>query len=95
MPMTSFLTMADRRQVAKPEAKEAPQMARLAVAPMHAPGPPTIGGEDPLPGDQQLVEHEQPLGDGLWILLLMAVGYVIAKQMTRQKAGHLSYCGYV
>ena len=88
MPMTSFIAMADTRQVAKPAAKEAPQMARLAVAPMHAPGPPNVTPPD----EHQLVE-QQPIGDGVWMLLLMAVGYVIAKQMTRQKAGHLSYVG--
>ena len=83
MPVTTFTAMASTRQVAQPAAQQAPQMARLSVAPRHAPGPP--GGNPP--DDHQLVE--QPIGDGLWILMLMAVGYMIAKQMTRRKAGHL------
>lgn len=89
MPVTTFTAMASTRQVAQPAAQQAPQMARMAAAPRFAPGPPPPpnpgGGE--LPGDHQLVE--QPIGDGLWILMLMAVGYMIAKQMTRRKAGHL------
>lgn len=83
MPVTTFTAMASTRQVAQPAAQQAPQMARLSVAPRQVPGPP--GGNPP--DDHQLVE--QPIGDGLWILMLMAVGYMIAKQMTRRKAGHL------
>jgi hypothetical protein len=73
--------------MAAPEASEAPSMA-TTTGPRHAPGPPDIGGGD-LPGDHQLTE--QPVGDGLWILLLLAIGYMIAKQMTRRSAGHLFY----
>lgn len=76
MPMTTFTSMASARQVAQPEAQQAPQMARMAAAPRFAPGPPPPpnpgGGE--LPGDHQLVE--QPVGEGFWILLLMAAGYI-------------------
>ena len=75
-PMTTFTSMASARQVAQPEAQQAPQMARMAAAPRFAPGPPpppNPGGEE-LPGGNQLVD--QPVGEGLWILLLMAAGYI-------------------
>lgn len=76
MPMTTFTSMASARQVAQPEAQQAPQMARMAAAPRRIgptpPPPPNPGGEE-LPGDHQLVD--QPVGEGLWILLLMACAY--------------------
>ena len=87
MPQTNFLALASSRQMAAPEASEAPSMA-TTTGPRRAPGPPDIGGGD-LPGDHQLTE--QPVGDGLWILLLLAIGYMIAKLMTRRSAGHLFY----
>lgn len=82
MPTTNFLALASQRQVAEPESQEAPQMAHLAsYDPRHAPGPPNTGGDD-LPGDHQLVEH--PIGDGMWCLLLLAIGYA-AMRLRRKK----------
>ncbi|MBQ6791026.1 MAG: hypothetical protein IJP76_06250 [Paludibacteraceae bacterium] len=80
MPTTNFLALASQRQVAEPESQEAPQMAHLASSdPRHAPGPPDPGE---LPGDHQLVEH--PIGDGMWCLLLLAIGYA-AMRLRRKK----------
>lgn len=73
MPSTSFLTLASSRSMAAPEAGNAPQMARLAADPRRAPGPPDIG-DDPLPGDHQLVEH--PIG-APWIMMLFALLYAV------------------
>lgn len=81
MPTTNFVAMASQRQVAQPEAQEAPQMAKLASSPRRAPGPPNIDG--PLPEDHQLVEH--PIGDALWPLLLMAIGYAVYRYTKKRK----------
>lgn len=81
MPTTNFVAMASQRQVAQPEAQEAPQMARLASSPRKAPGPPNIDG--PLPEDHQLVEH--PIGDAVWPLLLMAIGYVAYRRIKKER----------
>lgn len=84
MPITNFVAMATTRQVAPPEAMEAPQMAKLA--PRHAPGPPQPpGGGGGLPDDHQLVEH--PIGEP-WILAIMAALYALARFMffKRRKA---------
>ena len=85
MPITNFVAMATARQVAPPEAMEAPQMAKLA--PRHAPGPPQPpgGGGGGLPEDHQLVEH--PIGEP-WILAIMAALYALARFMffKRRKA---------
>ena len=67
VPTTNFLALASNRKMANPEASDAPQMAHLA--PRNAPGPPDLGGETP-PTDHQLVE--QPLSDGIWILMMAA-----------------------
>lgn len=69
MPMTTFVAMASNRQVAQPEAEEAPQMARTL---RRAPGPPNPG--TPPPEENQLVEH--PIG-GPWCLLFLAFVYTI------------------
>ena len=81
MPTTNFVAMASQRQVAQPEAQEAPQMARLASAPRRAPGPPNPPG--PLPEDHQLVEH--PIGDAVWPLLMMAIGYVAYRRIKKER----------
>ncbi len=81
MPTTNFVAMASQRQVAQPEAQEAPQMARLASSSRKAPGPPNIDG--PLPEDHQLVEH--PIGDAIWPLLMMAIGYVAYRRTKKRK----------
>ena len=70
MPMTAFTAMASSRAVSAPAANNAPQMA--AIAPRHAPGPPIIDG--PLPEEHQLVEHS-PVGDGLWVLIILISAY--------------------
>lgn len=75
MPQTNFIAMASSRQMAAPEASYAPQMARLASGPHNAPGPPNP--QDPLPGDHQLVE--QPIGDALLPLALLALAYALAR----------------
>lgn len=77
MPATSFVTLSSRRVLADAGAQEAPQMAEMAAAPIrHAPGPPNI--TDPLPEDQQLIEHT-PLPDGTIALALMVVMYAIGR----------------
>lgn len=73
MPSTSFLALATSRPMAAPEAENAPQMARLAADPRRAPGPPTTG-DDPLPGDHQLVEH--PIG-APWVMMFFALLYAL------------------
>ena len=72
IPVTSFVSLGSSRMIADAGAQEAPQMAEMAAAPIHrAPGPPNTGS-DPLPGDQQLVEHT-PLPDGTIALALMVL----------------------
>jgi hypothetical protein len=78
MPMTNFLALADARQMATPEAADAPSMARLASEPRQAPGPPT-GPTDP---DHQLIE--QPIGEP-WILAIMALLYAIGRFVADKK----------
>ena len=73
MPSSTFVAMASQRQMAQPEATQAPQMARLAVSPRTAPGPPNPPG--PLDPEHQLIE--QPVGDGIWIMLILACAYLI------------------
>ena len=55
MPMTSFLAVASTRQIAQPEAQEAPQMARMA-SPRRAPGPHTIIDQEEGQENPKLVE---------------------------------------
>lgn len=72
--VTTFATFASNsRQVAAPEAQNAPEMARLASAPHRAPGPPDITPPD----DHQLVEH--PIGSPL-VLVLMAGLYAVVRK---------------
>lgn len=68
MPQTSFLAMASTRQMAEPEASEAPSMAST-VGPRRAPGPPT--GEPP--SEHQITE--QPVGDAVLPLMLLLMAY--------------------
>lgn len=80
MPMTTFVAMASSRQVAAPEAQTAPEMAQMAAAPRHTPGPPTI--TDP-PEEHQLVE--QPVTDALIPLLMLGIGYALLILLRRRK----------
>ena len=74
MPMTHFSALASVRQIAQPEASEAPQMAAMASSPVrHAPGPPNP--PDPLDDEHQLIEH--PIGDAVWPLSLLLIGYAL------------------
>ena len=76
LSMGTFSSLASSRPLAQPEAQEAPMMAQLSVAPKQAPGPPTVG--DLTDGDEhQLTEH--PIGEGLWILLLMVMLYAFLR----------------
>lgn len=72
MPAVSFIALASQREMAPPQATEAPQMARLASRPFHAPGPPT-GPVTPGYEGHQLVEP--PVGDAIWPMLLFALAY--------------------
>ena len=83
MPMTTFVAMATARQVAQPAAAEAPAMARMASGPRNAPSPPVI--ESPLPEDNQLVEHPEPLGDILLPLMIMGLGYCAVVMSRKRK----------
>ncbi len=77
MPMTSFLAVASTRQIAQPEAQEAPQMARMA-SPRRAPGPPTITDLEEGHENHQLVET--PVGSTAIPLLLFAIGYIVYRR---------------
>lgn len=77
MPMTSFLAVASTRQIAQPEAQEAPQMARMA-SPRRAPGPPTIIDLEEGQENHQLVET--PVGSTAIPLLLFAIGYIVYRR---------------
>lgn len=82
MPVTNFVALASSRQVAQPEATEAPQMASMASSPVRrAPGPPNPPG--PLPEDHQLVEH--PLGDAVLPMLLCAALYGVGCMVYRRR----------
>ena len=83
MPSTSFTALASQRQVAEPEAVYAPQMASLAVAPHRAPPPPNPGGGGGLDPEHQLIE--QPIGDGIWIMLILACAYLIISGTRRRE----------
>lgn len=77
MPLTTFMALASSREVASPAAEQAPEMAKMAVAPHRAPPPPPVpnpgGGQ--LPGDFQLTE--QPIG-APWVLAFFALFYAFA-----------------
>ena len=79
MPVTTFVSVASSRQMAQPEAQNAPDVAHVLAR--KAPGPPNIDG--PLPDENQLVE--QPIGNALWLLLLMAIGYAAYKQKDKKR----------
>lgn len=74
MPTTSFIALASQREVAEPQAQEAPQVAKMSSSSRRAPGPPNP--TDPLDEEHQLVEH--PLGDAIWPLALLALTYACA-----------------
>lgn len=75
-PVTSFVALQARQQLADAGSMEAPQMAQMAALPTRrAPGPPNPHG--PLPEDHQLVEH--PLPDGMLTLLIMAIVFAIGR----------------
>lgn len=75
-PVTSFVALQSRQQLAEAGAAEAPHMAQMAALPVRrAPGPPNPPG--PLPEDHQLVEH--PLPDGMLTLLIMAIVFAFGR----------------
>lgn len=75
--VTSFATFAANRQVAAPEAMNAPEMAKLVTEPRRAPGPPDIGELDP--------EHQLPVGSPL-VLVVMAGLYAAAVRKRKEDA---------
>ena len=77
MPATTFIALASQRRIAEPAASEAPQMARLASRPFHAPGPPS-GPVQPGQDGHQLVEP--PVGDAAIPLILFALGYIVYRR---------------
>jgi hypothetical protein len=79
MPVTTFVSVASSRQMAQPEAQEAPEVAQVLAR--KAPGPPNP--TDPLDEQHQLVE--QPIGNALWLLLLMAIGYAAFRQRGKKR----------
>jgi|GEM_PF-1801229 len=83
MPAANFVALASSRQVAEPAASEAPQMASLA--PRRAPGPPTTTD---LPDENQLVE--QPVGDAVLPLAIIAMLYAVGCFLNRKKQNRLS-----
>lgn len=81
MPITTFVAMASTRQVAAPEAQQAPQLA--SVGPRRAPGPPDLGGETP-PEEHQLIEHPEPIASPI-LLVFFAGLYVITCYWRRNR----------
>lgn len=82
MPVTNFVALAASRQIAQPEAQEAPQMASMVSSPVRrAPGPPNPPG--PPPEDHQLVEH--PLGDAVLPMLLCVALYGVGCMVYRRR----------
>lgn len=79
MPVTTFVSVASSRQMAQPEAQEAPEVAQVLAR--KAPGPPNP--TDPLDEQHQLVE--QPIGNALIPLLLLAIGYAAYKQKDKKR----------
>lgn len=77
MPAVSFIALASQRRIAEPAASEAPQMARLASRPFHAPGPPS-GPVQPGQDGHQLVEP--PVGGAVIPLILFALGYIVYRR---------------
>ena len=76
--VTTFATFAmNSRQVAAPEAMNAPEMAKLVTEPRRAPGPPDIGELDP--------EHQLPMGSPL-VLVVMAGLYAAAVRKRKEDA---------
>ena len=77
--VTSFATFAmNSRQVAAPEAMNAPEMAKLVSEPNRAPGPPTPPGPlDP--------EHQLPVGSPL-VLVVMAGLYAATVRKRKEDA---------
>ena len=86
MPSSSFTAMASKRQVAQPEASEAPQMARLAASPRTISGPPNPGGGGGGGLDEEHQLIEQPIGDGMIVLLLLIMGYSLFLLRKRKEA---------
>lgn len=72
MPQANFIALASTRQMAEPQAADAPQMAKLASGPNKISGPPNPGG--PLDPNDQLIEH-LPIGDALIPMLLFALAF--------------------
>ena len=77
MPVTSFVAVASSRQVAEPEAQDAPELA--SVSSRRAPGPPNVTPPD----EHQLVEH--PIGNPVWPLLLMVIGYAAYGRQNKKR----------
>ena len=65
------------RQVADPEAQDAPELA--SVSSRRAPGPPNVTPPD----EHQLVEH--PIGNPVWPLLLMVIGYAAYGRQNKKR----------
>lgn len=86
MPITTFVAMASTRQVAAPEAQQAPQLA--SVGPRRAPGPPDLGGETP-PEEHQLIEHPEPIGSPI-LLVFLAGLYAIARYWRRNRMQNMA-----
>lgn len=82
VPMTTFVAIAATRQVAEPEAANAPAMAKTASAPLTAPGPPNPSG--PLDPNDQLIEHLVPVGDAMMPMLLLVAVYCATRVYRRR-----------
>jgi hypothetical protein len=87
MPQTNFLALASTRQMAAPEASEAPSMASMAsISGMRrAPGPPTPGGGE-LPDEHQLTE--QPVGDAVLPLMMLVMLYCAVRVYRRKSTAN-------
>ena len=79
MPAVSFVALASQREMAPPQATEAPQMARLASGPRRISGPaPPTGSVTPGYEGHQLLEP--PVGGAVVPLILFALGYIVYRR---------------
>ena len=78
MPSTSFIAMASSRTIAQPGSVDAPQLARISSSPNRVPGTPD--------DEEEEEEVQQPIGDALPVLLLLAMTYaaVLGARRTRK-----------
>jgi hypothetical protein len=87
MPITTFYSMATTRQVSQPGATSAPQMAKVTGSGQRRGiGPPPPIGDDDDPENPDIPQPPVPVGDGMAILLVLALAFVVYQRRV-QKIG--------